>query len=278
MSLLNISRRRILRAIGCLLVIPASLWAQKASPAPISAPYAGATISDFKGRVELKAQTQGLLSPTRGLSLAVGTEVDTGNGKLLLHLTDGSEVLLGPHTRLILTQQSAGDWKYMQLIIGRIRVEVQKRLGGAPSFQIGTPSAVISVRGTRFLVEVNRRGVTEVDVEQGLVELRSVNDLGRPVLMGPGFSSRVAEDSGPEAARPTREFRPELERPERETSTNHKLELDDIESRSGEHGQHRELSAFDEREEGRPGTGPSSAAEPSRTEPTETASPDSNLP
>ena len=66
MSLLNISRRRILRAIGCLLVIPASLWAQKASPAPISAPYAGATISDFKGRVELKAQTQGLLLPPAG--------------------------------------------------------------------------------------------------------------------------------------------------------------------------------------------------------------------
>ena len=277
MSLLNNSRRRILRAIGCLLVIPVSLWAQQASPAPISAPYAGATISDFKGRVELKAQTQNSFAPARGLSLAEGTEVDTTNGKLLLHLTDGSEVLLGPHTRLVLTQPTAGDWRYLQLIIGRIRVEVQKRLEGAPSFQIGTPSAVISVRGTRFLVEVNRRGVTEVDVEQGLVELRSVKDLGRPVLMGPGFSSRVGEESGPEAVRPTREFRPQLERPEHETSTTHKLELDDIESRSGERDQHRELSAFDEREEGRPGTSASSATEPSQTEPTETASPEPNL-
>ena len=252
MRLHNFARRRILQSLGCVLVIATSLLAQQASsPLPVSAPYAGATISDFKGKI------------------------DTGNGKLLLHLTDGSEVLLGPHTRLILTQPSAADWKYLQLIIGRIRVEVQKRLGGAPSFQIGTPSAVISVRGTRFLVEVNRRGVTEVDVEQGMVELRSMSELGRPVLLGPGFSSRVGEDSGPEAARPTREFRPELERPEHETSTSRKLELGDIESRSEEHDQRDELRAFDEREEARPGA--SSVPEPSQTEPGEAASREPNL-
>jgi len=270
----NLPRRSILQSLGCVLLIATSLLAQQASPLPVSAPYVGASISDFKGKIELKAQTQGSLAVARGLSLAAGTEVNTLNGKLLLHLTDGSEVLLGPHTRLILTQPSANNWKYLQLIIGKIRVEVQKRLGGEPSFQIGTPSAVISVRGTRFLVEVNRRGVTEVDVEQGLVELRSLNDLGRPVLLGAGLSSRVGEDSGPEAARPTRELRPELERPEHETSTSRKLELDDIESRSSEHDR-RELDAFDEREEGRPGA--SSATEPSQKEPTETASPEPNL-
>lgn len=272
MKVHNFPRRRILQSLGCVLVVATSLLAQEVSPLPVGVPYAGASISDFKGKIELKTQIQGSLSAARGLSLAAGTEVNTGNGKLLLHLTDGSEVLLGPHTRLILTQPSAVDWKYLQLIIGRIRVEVQKRLGGAPSFQIGTPSAVISVRGTRFLVEVNRRGITEVDVEEGMVELRSMNDLGKPVLLGPGFSSRVGGDSEPEGARPTREFRPDVERPEHETSTSHRLELDDIESRSGEYDQPGELSGFDEREEARPGA--SSAAEPSQTEPAERASPD----
>lgn len=275
MRLHNISKLRNLQALSCVLVIVAALRAQQVSPLPVSVPYAGATISDFKGKIELNAHTQDSLAATRGLSLAAGTEVNTGNGKLLLHLTDGSEVLLGPHTRLILTQPSASDWKYLQLIIGKIRVEVEKRLGGTPSFQIGTPSAVISVRGTRFLVEVNRRGVTEVDVEQGLVELTSVNDLGRPVLLGAGLSSRVGEELGPEAARPTRELRPELERPEHKNSADRKLELDDIASRSDGHGEHSELGAFDEREENRPGS--SSTTEPSRTEPGEAASPELNL-
>lgn len=251
----NLCKQRNVLGLCGVILSAVALLGQQTPPMPVSVPLAGATISDFKGKVELKAQTQGLISPSRGLSLPAGTLVSTEDGKLLLHLTDGSEVLLGPHTRLMLTQPVSGDWKYLQLIIGRIRAEVRKRLGGTPSFQIGTPSAVISVRGTRFLVEVNRRGVTEVDVEQGLVELKSVSGLGTPVLLGPGFSSRIGEDSPPEPARPTREFRPELERPERETSTDHKLELDDIESRSAEHELRNELRDFDDRDESRPGTG-----------------------
>jgi hypothetical protein len=87
-----------------------------------------------------------------------------------------------------------------------------KAHGGAPVFQVGTPSAVISVRGTRFLVEVNGHHVTEVDVEEGVVEIDSVSGIGAPVLTDPGFSSRGGENSAPESARPTPELRPVLER------------------------------------------------------------------
>ena len=51
-------------------------------------------------------------------------------------------------------------------------------MGGSPAFQIGTPSAVISVRGTKFNVEVDRRGFTEVDVDEGVVELEAVTGRG----------------------------------------------------------------------------------------------------
>lgn len=202
--------------LGCLILISSGAWAQQASPVLASLPYAGATITDFKGVVKLQTQAQGSISPVRGLTLTPSTIVSTEEGRMLLHLQDGSEVVVRPHTRLILTQPAVGDWRYLQLIIGRIRTEVQKRIGGAPSFQIGTPSAVISVRGTRFLVEVNPHGVTEVDVDEGLVEIESVHGLGTPVFIGPGFSSRVGQDSAPEPARPTRELRPELERPDRD--------------------------------------------------------------
>ena len=72
-----------------------------------------------------------------------------------------------------------------------------KAYGGSPAFQIGTPSAVISVRGTKFDVEVDRRGFTEVDVDEGVVELEAVTGRGQSVLITAGFSSRV----GMEAAR-----------------------------------------------------------------------------
>ncbi len=136
-------------------------------------------------------------------------------------------------------------------------MEVQKRLGGTPPFQIGTPSAVISVRGTRFLVEVNRHNVTEVDVQEGLVEIKSASGLGTPVLVGPGFSSRVGENSAPEPARPTRELRPELERPDHDLDKEHDDEREDrAEAGAKEGSEHDQLQDFDEPGEAKPSSEP----------------------
>jgi hypothetical protein len=100
------------------------------------------------------------------------------------------------------------------LLLGRIRALINKRTGGAVPFELGTPSAVIAVRGTQFDVEVNPRKVTEVDVVDGLVEVYARNAVGGSVLVEPGFSTRVGPDSGPEQPEPTNEMRPEVERPE----------------------------------------------------------------
>ncbi len=105
--------------------------------------------------------------PVRGEVLPPDTTVSTDDGRLLLKLSDGSDVLVRPHTKLLLKQPEASGWKYFQMLIGRVRTQIQKRMGGSPAFQIGTPSAVISVRGTKFDVEVDRRGLTEVDVDEG---------------------------------------------------------------------------------------------------------------
>jgi uncharacterized membrane protein YgcG len=100
-------------------------------------------------------------------------------------------------------------------MIGRVRTQIQKRMGGSPAFQIGTPSAVISVRGTKFDVEVDRRGFTEVDVDEGVVELEAVTGRGESVMITAGFSSRVGMETGPEVPRPTQDLRPQLDRPSR---------------------------------------------------------------
>ena len=117
-------------------------------------------------------------------------------------------------TRLQLQQPSFADPSYFQLLLGRIRALISKRTGGTVPFELGTPSAVIAVRGTQFDVEVNRRNVTEVDVIDGLVEVSGRNPAWGSVLLELGFSARVGLDSGPEQPEPTNEMRPEVERPE----------------------------------------------------------------
>ena len=208
------------------LVMYCACAAAQQAPAA-SVPYAGATISDFKGKVSIQLPAQAFAAPVRGEVLPPDTTVSTDEGRLLLKLSDGSDVLVRPHTKLLLKQPEVSGWKYFQLLIGRVRTQIQKRLGGAPAFQIGTPSAVISVRGTKFDVEVDRRGFTEVDVDEGVVELEAVTGRGESVLITAGFSSRVGMETGPEVPRPTQDLRPQLDRPSRRDNGGSRIDDDD---------------------------------------------------
>ncbi len=209
-------------AIRCILFCPLISWltiamavAQEQQPRmPATAAIAGATIAEWRGNVRLSLPDQSPTDPLRGEQLPPGTILDTGNGRLLLRLSDGSEVMLRAHTRLRVQEPSLTDPSYFQLLLGRIRALIHKRTGGTVPFELGTPSAVIAVRGTQFEVEVNAHNVTEVDVVDGLVEVYGRNATGGSVLLEPGFSTRVGMDSGPELPEPTNEMRPEVERPE----------------------------------------------------------------
>jgi uncharacterized membrane protein YgcG len=225
-------KSKITLTIVSLVLYCACAAAQQAPAAAASAPYAGATISDFKGKVSIQLPAQAFASPVRGEVLPPDTTVSTDEGRLLLKLSDGSDVLVRPHTKLLLKQPESTGWKYFQLMIGRVRTQIQKRIGGSPAFQIGTPSAVISVRGTKFDVEVDRRGFTEVDVDEGVVELEAVTGRGESVLITAGFSSRVGMETGPEVPRPTQDLRPQLDRPSRRDNGGSRIDDDDDPIRS----------------------------------------------
>jgi len=198
----------------CIGVVPSAAQDQQSSFIPATAAIAGATIAEWKGNIHLSLPGQLSSNPLRGEQLPPGTILDTGSGKLLLRLNDGSEVIVRSHTRLQLQQPTLADPSYFQLLLGRIRALINKQTGGAAPFELGTPSAVIAVRGTEFDVEVNLRNVTEVDVVDGIVEVSGQNAVGGSVLLQPGYSTRVGIDSGPEQPEPTNEMRPEVERPE----------------------------------------------------------------
>jgi hypothetical protein len=210
------------RSWTALAVLP--LWAalclsaaqgQVSAPGPSPAPFAGAIVSEWKGEVHVQLPGTNMSAPKRGQVLPAGTVLDTGDGRLVLVLrADESEILVQPHTRLVVREPAPGNWNAVEVLLGRIRAYIRKRTGGAPPFQMGTPSAVIAVRGTRFDVEVNGRGVSEVDVFDGLVEVASAAVPGSAVLVSPGFSTRVGMGTPPEPPVPTREIRPGVEAPE----------------------------------------------------------------
>jgi hypothetical protein len=192
----------VIAAVMSLAAAPAAMLPQTTVPqtaAPASTiPTASASVIDIKGKVQIELPGQAPSSPTLGQVLPTETAITTGNGKILLRLEDESQILVHSNTHIVLKQPSPAGWQRLQLLLGKIKAEIQKRTGGSPPFQVGTPSAVITVRGTRFYVRVDKHKSTRVDVEEGMVELQNLRGIGKPVQVKAGFSSSVKEDSAPD--------------------------------------------------------------------------------
>ena len=176
--------------------------AQPASQGQATAlPYGSAVVADFKGKITLRVQDGTTAAVKKGLVLAADTTIETGKGSILLSLADGSQVLIKEYTRAQLQSPQKSPGNFLQLLLGNIVAKVQKRLGMEPSFRMGTPTAVITVRGTRFSVEVTKKNKTIVEVYEGLVEVVGLAAPERPVMIRPGFSSQVGLDGAPDTPR-----------------------------------------------------------------------------
>jgi ferric-dicitrate binding protein FerR (iron transport regulator) len=115
------------------------------------------------------------------------------DGFAVFQVSDGSTFEVFPNSRLIF-RDNPGSWKdLVDVLIGRIKVHLQ-RLGNQPNYnRVRTPTAVISVRGTIFDVNVEDDDATTfVLVEEGQVEVRhSLLPQGGSKLLNAGEFVRV---------------------------------------------------------------------------------------
>jgi ferric-dicitrate binding protein FerR (iron transport regulator) len=167
------------------------------TPQPTALPAGSATIGDLKGDVEVHSPQGEAVAAQRGTVLAAESKIDTAKGSILLNLEDGSQVLVKSNSHVVLKAPNQGKGYWFELLLGKINAKVQKRLGNAPSFRMGTPTAVITVRGTRFGVDVDKKERTRVEVYEGLVEVSGFFH-GAPVMVRPGFSTGVEQNHDPE--------------------------------------------------------------------------------
>jgi len=146
-----------------------------------------------------------------------GARVTTGSrGQVLLAFADGSTATIGPNSDLAIGPWSlqpypaagsiveSGGSKLLRLappqirlLIGRIWLEIARRIDSGPSFEIETPSSTVSVRGTVFAVEVDEEETTYVYVESGQVEVASESGS---LVIDPGQSAVAQKGKRPEAA------------------------------------------------------------------------------
>lgn len=151
-----------------------------------------ASVSALTGQVSfLKDDQQWALHV--GDAIRVRQMIVTGSdGFATFQVSDGSTFEVFPNSRVIF-RENPSNWKdLLDLLIGRVKVHIEK-FGGKPNpTSVKAPTAVISVRGTTFDVVAEDEDMTMVSVEEGEVAVRHVVFAYNPeVMLRPGDSIRV---------------------------------------------------------------------------------------
>jgi hypothetical protein len=140
-----------------------------------------------------------------GEMLQQGDVIRTGEGAhAVLTFFDGSVIELEPDSEIrveTLQATSAGDLLMtMQQTIGRSWHVVSRTLTPNSKYEVRTPAATATVRGTAFLVTVSPQGVSNIQTTDGVVGMIGG---GQEVLVPPGFQSSVLPGGVPEPTSPT---------------------------------------------------------------------------
>jgi hypothetical protein len=138
-----------------------------------------------KGNVELtRADKQDKL--TIGAELYNGDQLESGEEAFAaLKFIDGSSIVrLFPLSILTIYTESDSRKlnKRAKLDLGELWTRVES---GSGSFEVETPTTVVSVKGTQFLLAVGNDGSTTLYTVKGQVELKNKNDQ-ETALVGEG--------------------------------------------------------------------------------------------
>ena len=143
--------------------------------------FAGSSLAqDGAAKVETMTGQVSFLRDSSPWALHVGDTIQPGrliitgpDGYALLRVSDGSTFEVFPNAK-VLFRNSPGNWSdLLDVLLGRVKVHIQK-IGGQPNpNKVRTPTAVVSVRGTIFDVVVEDEDATTlVSVEEGQVGVR----------------------------------------------------------------------------------------------------------
>lgn len=117
------------------------------------------------------------------------------DGYAKFEVSDGSSFEVYPNSNIVF-RKNPGNWRdLLDVLVGRVKIHIQK-LGGQPNNnRIITPTAVISVRGTTFDVGVDDDDETTiVSVEEGVVDVRHALRPGQVRTLNAGESIHVYKD------------------------------------------------------------------------------------
>lgn len=178
----HLCRLRFLRLVGLALAL-------HLLHTGVNAQVVEARVASVSGHAVISGQTHSQTNLVRGTVVEPGDEIDTrSGGHVTLELSDGSMLIVQPGSHVVLQnyRYASSLRELLHITIGHVRIRINHLGGRANPYRINSPTASIAVRGTEFSVAVDAAGDTEVVVFEGLVEVASLRDPRRRVLVAPG--------------------------------------------------------------------------------------------
>ncbi|HRY28696.1 MAG TPA: FecR family protein [Elusimicrobiota bacterium] len=171
------------------------------------------------GTVEVKKAGAAVWSQARPKTkVNDGDVVRTGAGaQTELRFDEGHKMTLREKTTLKVITGQSPETK-LDLVVGRIRTFVSK-LKAQRKFEVSTPVAVASIRGTIFEMEVTENQASRLSVLEGVVSYRDLAGLGAEVQVLKGQSVVVEPGMAPRPPEPLPQDLREGLVPDREQQT-----------------------------------------------------------
>ncbi|MEW6041653.1 MAG: FecR family protein [Elusimicrobiota bacterium] len=127
------------------------------------------------------------------IALQENDKVKTGiKSSAILILASGTKVTLSPESNLTVSQLT-GDTVSVFLNPGKLNAGVKRKIFKR-YFTVKTPTAVAAIRGTEFNVAVDEKGITEVEVFEGLLGVQKADGSGPEVFVAEGEKIKVLPD------------------------------------------------------------------------------------
>jgi hypothetical protein len=177
--------------IGIFLALPLTALADNS----------GCSLQVVSGVVEVReAGYNAWKAVTNTVFLKAGDSVRTAkDASALIIFLDGSSMELGPDTSIAvkkaegMTDNNAAMTEMTQFW-GKTWNRVIKMIDPRSQYDVETPSCLASVRGTYFIVEVDKSGKTMVQTIEGIVAVQAQN---KEIIVLPGYSVSVDKGSAP---------------------------------------------------------------------------------
>ena len=177
---------------GTVIRIPMQ-WL-KHSPATASISYQQGTSQYLRNKI---------LSPlTLSTKLVLGDEVRIGeNASATIIFADSSEMVLFKNTIVSFDHLSIYGKTGMvdtrvRVIQGKVETSAQKNKGPGSRLDISTPSAISSVRGTKYRVSNNADNISIVEVLEGEVSVAG-DDPEKNISVAGGLGTRIKQGEAP---------------------------------------------------------------------------------